>query len=197
MTNEDASDAVVAVPEIDWGAQGIETEFGWALPAVLDGFTRLATGAVADVPGGPRGYQVLVAIATEEPTSQLALAQRLGIDKTQMTYVIDALERDGFVDRRPDPRDRRVPQVRPTEAGLALLDQARAQLRATEEVLMRPLAAAEQITLRRLLARVALGVADAVSGLPDQPPATPHPVAAPDRSRRVRDHATTDRDQTP
>lgn len=188
--------ADVDVPEIDWGAQGIETELGWALPAVLDGFTRLATGAVADVPGGPRGYQVLVAIATEEPTSQLALAQRLGIDKTQMTYVIDALEQGGFVDRRPDPRDRRVRQVRPTAAGLALLDRARGKLRAIEEALMGPLAPAEQVTLRRLLARVALGVADVLSGLPEQPPASAHPVAAPDRSRRVRDHATTDRDQT-
>lgn len=197
MTNEEALPTAGDLPEIDWGARGIETELGWALPAVLDGFIRSGTGAVADVPGGPRGYQVLVAITTEQPSSQLALAQRLGIDKTQMTYVVDALEQGGFVDRRPDPRDRRVRQVRPTEAGLVLVESARSALRATEGLLMRHLAPDEQLTLRRLLARVALGAADVPSSLPDQLAATDHPVAAPDRSRRVRDHAPTDRDPTP
>lgn len=184
-------------PEIDWDARGIETELGWALPAVLDGFIRSATGAVADVPGGPRGYQVLVAVSTEEPVSQLALAQRLGIDKTQMTYVIDGLERGGFVERRPDPRDRRVRQIRPSEAGLALLDNARSALRATEEFLMRDLTPDEQTTLRHLLARVALGAADVPSHLPDQPAASGHPVAAPERSRRARSPHPTNRDLTP
>ena len=56
-----------ALPEIDWGAEGIESELGWALPLALQGFTRLGGEAVADVPGGPRGYQVLVATTTEEP----------------------------------------------------------------------------------------------------------------------------------
>lgn len=183
-------------PEIDWDARGIETELGWALPAVLDGFIRSATGAVADVPGGPRGYQVLVAIATEEPVSQLALAQRLGIDKTQMTYVIDALEQGGFVERRPDPRDRRVRQIRPSEAGLVLLERARSALRATEGFLMRDLAPDEQTTLRHLLARVALGAAAVPSHVPDEPAVSGHPVAAPERSRRARSH-TTNRDLTP
>jgi len=172
--------------EIDWDAQGIETELGWALPAVLDGFIRSATGAVADVPGGPRGYQVLVAITTEEPVSQLALAQRLGIDKTQMTYVIDGLEEGGYVERRPDPRDRRVRQIRPTPAGLRLLENARSALRATEVFLMRDLTADEQTTLRHLLARVALGASAVPSHVPDEPAASGHPVAAPERSRRAR-----------
>jgi hypothetical protein len=73
------------VPEIDWESQGIETELGWSLQAMYQGFARSASGAVAAVPGGPRGYQVLVAVTTEEPSSQLALANRLGIDKTAMT----------------------------------------------------------------------------------------------------------------
>jgi DNA-binding MarR family transcriptional regulator len=172
------------IPEIDWSAQGIETELGWALPVTYRAFSQVATGAVADVPGGPRGYQVLVAITTEPPSSQLALAHRLGIDKTQMTYVIDALEAGGFAERRPDPRDRRVRQVHPTDDGRALLSTARDHLRDAEGVLMRHLATDEQAQLRRLLARVALG-AGAVEAATDGPPATPAlPVAAPQRSRR-------------
>lgn len=183
-----------SLPEIDWGAQGIETELGWALAAVQNGYSRTAINAVADVPGGPRGYQVLVAATTEEPSSQLALANRLGIDKTQMTYVIDALEAGGFVERRPDTKDRRVRQVHPTDAGRSLLLSARTALREVEQVLMRHLTEDDQTQLRRLLARVALGTGAVESGFMGAQtagaqsvgaqPLIEQPVADPARSRR-------------
>jgi DNA-binding MarR family transcriptional regulator len=156
-----------ALPEIDRRADGIETELGWALSAMFQGYSRSGAVAVADVPGGPRGYQVLVAITAEKPSSQLALAHRLGIDKTQMTYVIDALETGGYVERRPDPTDRRIRQVLPTKAGRSLLDSARVALRDVEGVLMRDLSTDEQTQLRQLLARVALGVGDVESRMAD------------------------------
>lgn len=177
-------DPPAPLPEIDWSAQGVETELGWALPVTYRAFSQVATGAVADVPGGPRGYQVLVAITTEPPSSQLALAHRLGIDKTQMTYVIDGLEAGGFVERRPDPRDRRVRQVHPTDAGRALLTAAREGLRDAEVVLLRHLSDDEQATLRRLLARVALGAGEVEAADDGAPPTPALPVAAPQRSRR-------------
>ncbi len=148
---------------IDWSARGIETELGWSLQATYSGFSRTAAAAVASVPGGARGYQVLVAITTETPTSQLSLARRLGIDKNAMTSVIDALENRGLVQRRPDPEDRRARQIIPTDDGRTLLSSARNALRAVEEGLMRDLSAAEQTQLRHLLARVALGAGDAES----------------------------------
>ncbi len=165
--------------EIDWDAGGIETELGWALPLTFQTFTRLGTEAVSAMPQGPRGYQVLVAITTEEPSSQLQLAQRLGIDKTQMTYLLDALEAEGLVSRRPAPTDRRVRHVHPTDAGRATLDTARAQLRQAEDRLLGTLDPDERATLRTLLARVAVA-ADAARTDPD----FEHPVAAPERSRR-------------
>lgn len=174
-----------AAAEIDWTSDGIETELGWSLTSMYQGYSRAGSVAVADVPGGPRGYQVLVAITTEEPTSQLALANRLGIDKTAMTYIIDALETDALVERRPDPRDRRIRQVYPTDAGRALLGTARIALRTVETTLMGGLTPDEQTQLRRLLAKAALGAGDTAADLPD---AAAHdsnlPVPAPERSRR-------------
>jgi DNA-binding MarR family transcriptional regulator len=169
---------------IDWDAGGIETELGWSLQAMYQAFSRTAVAAVAAVPGGPRGYQVLVAVTTEEPTSQLLLAHRLGIDKTAMTYVIDALEREGLVERRANPRDRRVREVVATADGQARLAQARVALRDVESTLMRDLDAEEQIRLRRLLARVALGAGDVEACSPEQH--FEQPVAAPGRSARRR-----------
>lgn len=174
------------LPEIDWAAEGIETELGWSLQAMYQGFGRAASEAVIPVPGGPRGYQVLVAITAEEPSSQLALAHRLGIDKTAMTYVIDALESGGFVQRRPDPSDRRVRQVIPTAAGRALLSSTRIALHTAEALLMRDLTSEEQMQLRRLLARVALGASDVESCLPAVDPTFELPIAAPRQQSRRR-----------
>ncbi|GAA1854377.1 MarR family winged helix-turn-helix transcriptional regulator [Microlunatus capsulatus] len=185
--------------EIDWEAGGIETELGWSLQAFYQAFTRTATPAVAEVPGGPRGYQVLVAVTTEDPTSQLLLAQRLGVDKTAMTYLVDALEAEGLVERRAHPRDRRVRQVLPTAPGRARLESARTALRAVEDLLMRDLDVDERTRLRHLMARVALGAGDTPAQpdhpqpdqpQPDQPqpdhPQPDQPLAAPHRSARRR-----------
>jgi DNA-binding MarR family transcriptional regulator len=173
-----------AASEIDWTAHGIETELGWSLTAMYQGYSRAGSVAVADVPGGPRGYQVLVAITTEEPTSQLALANRLGIDKTAMTYIIDALERDALVERRPDPRDRRIRQVYPTDAGRSLLSTARVALRGVESTLMQGLSADDQTQLRHLLAKAALGSGPSEPSTPESDSVSNLPVPAPERSRR-------------
>ncbi|WP_435092187.1 MarR family winged helix-turn-helix transcriptional regulator [Clavibacter michiganensis] len=185
-STRDRGHADVDASGIDWGSGGIETQFGWSIQAVYQGFVRTAQAAVADVPGGPRGYQVLVAITTEEPSSQLALAQRLGIDKTQMTYVIDALAAGGHVERQPHPRDRRIRQVVPTDAGRALLATARVALGEVEDGLMGALEPDERIALRRLLARVALGIGEAAgpAAEPAETERLEQPVAAPHRSRR-------------
>ena len=179
------SDQRVHRGEIDWEAGGIETELGWSLQATYQGFSRAGSVAVAPVPGGPRGYQVLVAVTTEELTSQLALAHRLSIDKNAMTTVVDDLEAGGFVERRPDPADRRIRQVVATEVGRSLLATARVALHEAERVLMRDLDDDEQQQLRHLLARVALGADDfgAVTASADETHANT-PKAAPHRSHR-------------
>ncbi|TFC50313.1 MULTISPECIES: MarR family winged helix-turn-helix transcriptional regulator [unclassified Cryobacterium] len=185
-----------AAAQIDWTSNGIETELGWSLALMFHGYSRAGSVAVADVPGGPRGYQVLVAVTTEEPTSQLALAHRLGIDKTAMTYIIDALETDALVERRPGLRDRRVRQVHPTEAGHALLRTARVALRTVEGALMGGLSTDEQNQLRQLLAKAALGAGATPASLPDTNSDLNLPVPAPERSRR-RPQTTTETETRP
>jgi hypothetical protein len=52
-------------------------DLGWALGTVFRSYVKAAGAAFADLPGGPRGYQVLAAAARSDPDSQLALAQHL------------------------------------------------------------------------------------------------------------------------
>ena len=110
---------------------------------------------VGVLPGGPRGYQVLAAVGRGEPSSQLALAQKLGVDRTVMTYLLDELEDAGLVQRRPDPSDRRARRVGLTDAGRERLCDLERRLRVAEEHLLDPLDVTERHVLRTLLHRLA------------------------------------------
>jgi len=140
---------------------GVEADLGWALSAITRSYLRAARDAVADLPGGARGYLVLAVAGQGEPRSQLALAQHLGVDRTAMTYLLDDLEAAGLVERRPDPADRRARRVAPTPDGLALLCQVKATLRDVEDALLGPLDDQERVVLRGLLRRLATNVAPA------------------------------------
>jgi DNA-binding MarR family transcriptional regulator len=134
----------------------VESDLGWTLGAVMRTYLRATGSALADVPGGPRGYQVLTACVREEPPTQLVLARRLGLDRTVMTHLLDDLEAAGLVERRPDPVDRRARRIVSTEAGTARLDELDRRLAEVEDVVLAPLDAAERRTLRALLHKTAV-----------------------------------------
>jgi DNA-binding MarR family transcriptional regulator len=58
------------------------------------------------------------------PMTMGELATNLGIDAPYATLVVDELERQGLVERRPHPTDRRVKVVRTTTAGTAAAERA-------------------------------------------------------------------------
>src|SRR5450631_898751 len=82
-------------------AAALADDLGWGLGVVFRAYVTAADAAVAELPGGPRGYQVLAAATRSDVGSQLALAQHLGIDRTVMTYLLDDLEAAGLIERRP------------------------------------------------------------------------------------------------
>ncbi|GAA2513658.1 ranscriptional regulator [Winogradskya humida] len=143
----------------------LETDLGWAIRLVSSAFSRAAIESVAGLPGGPRGYLVLVALAGGEPPTQLALAREVSLDRTVMTYLLDDLEAQGLVTRRPDPRDRRARQVLITDTGRTRLDQVRQGLTAAEARVLADLDEQEAGQLRALLSKVAQ-TAQRESGVP-------------------------------
>lgn len=97
------------------------TNLGWALTALLRDYLKQVDLVLADLSGGARGFMVLSAIAQEGCNSQIALAERLGLDRTTMTYLLDGLEREDLLKRTPDPADRRMRHVNLTPEGVARL----------------------------------------------------------------------------
>lgn len=133
----------------------VTDDFGWAIRAISTTFRAAAELAVADIPSGGRGYLVLLAAGDGEPRAQAVIARQLELDRTIMTYLVDALVGRGLVERRADPADRRVRLLVLTDAGTAVLEAARAQIDAVEERLLAALDPDQRSTFRTLLATVA------------------------------------------
>lgn len=119
--------------------EALADDLGWGLGVIFRAYVKAAHAAVTDLPGGPRGYQVLSAAAQGTVGSQLALAQHLGVDRTVMTYLLDDLEMANLIERRRDPADRRARRIVATPHGTELLRVLRGRLRAAETDLLAPL----------------------------------------------------------
>jgi DNA-binding MarR family transcriptional regulator len=144
------------VPAAPTGACGaLGNDLGWALGSVFRSYVKAATAVMAELPGGPRSYQVLSAAAHDQPGTQLALAARLGVDRTVMTYLIDALEEAKLVTREADPADRRARRLVLTKRGTKLLADLDQRLAQVEAHVLSALDAAERTTFRSLLQRIA------------------------------------------
>jgi DNA-binding MarR family transcriptional regulator len=138
--------------------EAMTEDLGWALGVVFRAYLAAATAALAEVPGGPRGYQVIAVAARSEVGSQLALAHHLGIDRTVMTYMLDDLEAAGLIERQPDPTDRRARRVIVTAGGTKLLATLDRRLQAAEADLLAPLNADGRTSFRSQLRAVAAHV---------------------------------------
>ena len=89
----------------------------------------------------------------QRPMAMGELAAAMGIDPPNATVLVDDLEAQGLVRRRPHPTDRRAKLVEPTRKGRAAARKAEAIL-ATPPPGMSRLGAADLEALRRILATV-------------------------------------------
>ncbi|WP_225834550.1 MarR family winged helix-turn-helix transcriptional regulator [Streptomyces sp. NK08204] len=87
------------------------------------------------------------------PASMSALATTLTCDASNMTGIVDRLEKRGLVQREPSPSDRRVKNVVLTSEGKRVIDVIRGKMHHTLDGLDR-LDEQERTTLYALLERV-------------------------------------------
>jgi DNA-binding MarR family transcriptional regulator len=96
--------------------------------------------------------QALVAAGESLPLGQLA--ERLSCVKSNVTQLIDRLETDGFVSRKPDPHDRRTRLAVLTVAGRKACKEGTRVQQQSERGLLSGLSADEARQLGALLSRV-------------------------------------------
>lgn len=101
-----------------------------------------------------RQCQVLGCLALCGPLTQAALAERMGIEPPTLVGILDRMQRDGWVVRRPCPEDRRKNWIEPTAAAIPVWRTIAACARRVRARAVEGLSAEELATLRRLLKKV-------------------------------------------
>lgn len=135
-----------------------DVNLGWSLAVLLHDWHKRVEAVLTELPHGSRGYHVLSAATEEQPPAQAALAERLLIDRSVMTYLIDDLESAGLVQRRVDPHDRRVRRVCATEQGRAVLARACARVEHEEARLLAGLEVSDRVLFREAAIRAATAI---------------------------------------
>jgi MarR family transcriptional regulator, lower aerobic nicotinate degradation pathway regulator len=140
--------AVEDVPE------RLQAKPSWLLTQLAVHAHRLASDGFAEV--GARGYHYRILAALHEfgPASQAELGRRGTMDRSDVVAAINELAGQGFVERAPDPDDRRRNIVTLTNAGQRQLRRLDVALDKAQDDLLGPLAAEERQTLTDLLTRL-------------------------------------------
>src|SRR6478736_3200604 len=92
---------------------------------------------------GARGYdyRVLASLDEHGPTSQADLGRGTGIHLSDMVGCLNDLETAGYVERTPDPADRRRNVVTITDLGRERMGRLAAEAALVQEDLLAPLSA--------------------------------------------------------
>ncbi len=99
-------------------------------------------------------FEVLSTLAVSSCTNQQELAKRLQVTKGNLVGLIDRLTERGWVERIPDPEDRRVNKVGITGPGKELLEKVYPDQLSAVEVLMTKLDDQEVGSLKAILKKL-------------------------------------------
>src|SRR3954470_11964361 len=84
---------------------------------------RVAADLYGDLPSF--GWALLVPLERDGEQRCSSLAAEAGVDVSVVSRQVSALERSGYVERRPDPLDGRASLIRLSDAGAAALAHTR------------------------------------------------------------------------
>jgi DNA-binding MarR family transcriptional regulator len=126
---------------------------------------RLFAAALADAlrPMGvaPAQFMTLLELWSEEGQTQADLVARLDVEQATMAATLARMERDGLIERRPHPGDRRARQLWLTPHARTLKEPAIDAAQAINAAALAALSADERAQLATMLRRVV----DALRGL--------------------------------
>lgn len=98
----------------------------------------------------------LLCVLMAQPYGMSELGAMLGLAKSSLTGLVDRTERNGLVQRKPDPQDSRAVRIALTRQGSSLAEEFYTETCRRIEKLPSGLGAADRDTLAHLLGRVVL-----------------------------------------
>jgi MarR family transcriptional regulator for hemolysin len=122
--------------------------------------SRAFDEALAAAGGSLPVWLVLISLKGQEAGNQRQLAESVGIQEATLSYHLKAMADQGLLTRERDPANRRVHQVRLTEAGEAAFLRLRTAAIRFDQQLRVGISDKQVATLERLLGRLEDNVAD-------------------------------------
>jgi DNA-binding MarR family transcriptional regulator len=126
----------------------------WLLSQTAAHAHRLVADGFAAAGAKGYHYRLLASLIADGPASQAVLGRRTGIYLSDLVGALNELESAGFVERSPDPADRRRNVVAVTAAGRERGAELGARAAAIQDELLVPLSADERAQLTGLLRRL-------------------------------------------
>jgi DNA-binding MarR family transcriptional regulator len=102
----------------------------------------------------PPQFRVLNAVDAADGQSQQAIGEAIGAPASRMVAIVDELERNRLVERRPHPSDRRIRALHLTAAGRKLLARGREVAGEHEQALTEGMSAGDRKRLTALLQKL-------------------------------------------
>jgi len=126
----------------------------WLITQLATYTRRLVSDGHAEVGAGAYHYRILAALEEFGTSSQADLARRGTLDRSDVVAAINELAEQGFVERTPDPDDRRRNLIHLTRAGAQHLRRMDRALDQVQDEVLEPLSTEERQTLTSLLTRL-------------------------------------------
>ncbi|HEV7720474.1 MAG TPA: MarR family winged helix-turn-helix transcriptional regulator [Iamia sp.] len=147
----------------------LRTQASWLINQVALPANRLVGEGLAAAGLRRHHYALLATLDEVGPASQADLSRRTSIDRSDMVATVNELVELGYVERAPDPTDRRRNVVSLTAAGRRRLRQLDDLLAEVQSQLLEPLSPSERTQLTGLLTRLADHHAPAQANPPPRP----------------------------
>lgn len=131
-----------------------EDSFGYLVNMLARLFARGLDRRLAAHNLGHGQFPALLMLWNQPGLTQGEIAQRICVEQPTMANTLNRMERDGLIERHPDPADRRRVQVYPSARAMALRDEALAGAMATNAAAIEGFSEAEREVALGLLRRM-------------------------------------------
>ena len=139
----------------DRGEYDLLDDVGFLLSRSSGLGVRAANASLVPLGLRVRSFSALSLVVTGDAMSQRELSELLGLDPSQVVALVDDLEAQGLIERRPGSTDRRVRVLSATRLGRTRMKTASRVLADGQAIFLADLSQPERDVLRELLRRIA------------------------------------------
>lgn len=99
-------------------------------------------------------WKIILALNLFEGLNQKELADKIYVDTSTLVPIIDKMEKNGLIDRRPDPNDRRHNRLFLTKKSESTVDAIIEEILQLRKMVFKGLSKEEQESMRPLLKKI-------------------------------------------